>query len=76
MLRRGDLRLIERNGQDLMLAVVADVAGAEQPVVGGLVLQIERPVLRVRQLVVDVIAAEQERTKAVARGIICPISVC
>ena len=57
-------------GKHLMQAVVADIAGAEQPTVGRLVLKIEGPVLRVGQLVVDVVAAKQERSEQIAAGII------
>ena len=69
VLRGGEQRLVERNRQDLVLAVIADVAGAEQPVLD-LVLQIESPVFRVRQLVVDVVAAEHEWAERVAGGIL------
>jgi hypothetical protein len=46
-----------------MNTVIANIADAEQPVISRLVLQIERPILGIRQLVVDVIAAEKEWTK-------------
>ncbi len=49
-----------------MVAMVADIPGIEQPAVGGLILKIECPVLRVRQFVVDVVAAKQERPKQIA----------
>ncbi len=61
-------RLIERNGNDLMLAMIADIGGAEEPAVGGLILKIESPVLRVRELVVDIVTAEQERPEQVSGG--------
>ena len=55
--------LVEGNGQNFVQAVVAHIADIEQPVVGRLVLEVEGPVLGVRQLVVDIVAAEQERAK-------------
>ena len=45
-----------------MGAVIADITDLEQPGVGGLKLQVECPVLCVRQFVVDVVTAIQERT--------------
>src|ERR1700722_3860461 len=51
-----------------MSAVVAHISDVEKPVVGGLILQIESPVLHVRQFVVDVIASKQKRSKEIARG--------
>src|SRR5580658_5707180 len=49
-----------------MVAMVAHISEVEQPGAGWLILDIERPVLRVRQFVVDVITAKQERAIEVA----------
>src|ERR1039458_3532076 len=54
----GDAGLVERNGQHLIAAVVADVAQAEEPRIKSLVLQIETPVGGVREAIVGVVAAE------------------
>src|ERR1700722_4537586 len=70
------LRLVEWNGQHFVLAVIANIARAQQPIVRRLVLQIERPVFGVRQLVVDIVAAEQERTEPVSRRIRARFSLC
>ncbi len=67
MLRSGDECLVERNRQDLMRTVVADITRAEQPTVRRLILEIEGPVRRVGEFIVDVIAAEQERAEQVTR---------
>src|SRR5580658_2170981 len=75
MRRGGEQRLIERNGQDLMLAVVAHIANAEQPAVAGLILKIESPVLRVGELVVDIVAAEHEWAEQIPGGIITIFSL-
>ena len=70
MLRGGDERLVKWNRQDLMHTVVANVAYAQQPVIGRRVLNVEGPVLRVGQLVVDVVAAEKERSEQIAAWIV------
>src|ERR1700756_4481261 len=49
-----------------MGTVIADITGLEDPVVGGLILKVERPVLRIRQFVMDIITAKQERTVKIA----------
>ena len=64
--RSGDERLVERNRQHQMVAMVAYIPGIEQPAAGGLILKIECPVLRVRQFVVDVVTAKQERPIQIA----------
>ena len=49
--------------------MIADIADAEQPAIRRLILDVEGPVLRVGQLVVDVVAAEQEGSEQIARRI-------
>src|SRR5579862_2760281 len=68
MRRCGDERLVEGNGQYQMGAVIADVTGLEDPGVVQLILQVKRPVLRIRQFVIDVVTAKQERTIKIAGG--------
>ena len=70
VLRRGDLRLIEGNRENFMQTVVADIPGAEEPTVSWLVLKIESPVLRIGQLVVNIVDAKQERPEWVAGWVI------
>ena len=38
--------------------MITYVTSAEQPTVGGLVLQVERPILGIGQLVINIVAAE------------------
>src|SRR5579863_2024992 len=51
-----------------MSTVIAHVPSLEHPVIRRLVLQVEGPVLCVRQFVVDVITAIEKRTKKIAGG--------
>ena len=64
--RRGDEWLVEGNGQHQMGTVIADVTDLEHPAVGGLKLKVEGPVLRVRQFVIDIVTAKQERAIKIA----------
>ena len=66
MLRRCNLRLVKGNGQNLMCTVVADVPDIDEPAIPRLILNVEAPVLGVRQLVVLIVAGEQERPGEVA----------
>src|ERR1700722_17638717 len=49
-----------------MGSVIADISDLEHPAVGGLKLKVEGPVLRVRQFVMDIVTARQERAKKIA----------
>src|SRR5579875_362481 len=53
-------RLIERNRQDFMNAVVADIGDCGYEIVSGLPLQVQTPVLGIGQCVPRVVTAEQE----------------
>ena len=64
--RCGDEWLVEGNGQHQMGAVIADITDLEHPGVGGLKLKVECPVLRIRQFVIDIVTAKQERTIKIA----------
>src|SRR5271167_4283558 len=59
-----------------MVAVVAYVAHIEQPSAGGLILQIECPVLGVRKLVMNVVPAKQERPIKIPRRPASRITAC
>src|SRR5579863_7889071 len=63
----GNEWLVEGNGKHQMRAVTADITGLDDPAVGGLKLKVERPVLHIRQFVVDIVAAKQKRTKKITR---------
>src|ERR1035438_133512 len=69
-LRRGQQRLIERNRQYFVYAMIADVSDAEEPVIGRLILNVECPIDGVGQLVVGIVAAQQERSEQVARRVV------
>src|SRR6202041_121201 len=58
--RRRDTGLVERNRHQFMHAVIADISQRQKQRVNWLPLNIEAPILRVRQLVVRIIAAKQK----------------
>ena len=45
-----------------MFAAVADIADIDRHVVSGLPLHIEGPVFRIRQLVIDIVVADDDGT--------------
>ena len=49
-----------------MGTVIADVTDLEDPGVVQLILQVECPVLRIRQFVIDIVTAKEERTIKIA----------
>src|ERR1019366_1875229 len=49
-----------------MGTVITDITDLEHPGVRGLKLKVEGPVLRIRQFVVDIVTAKQERTVKIA----------
>ena len=57
---RGDLRLVEGHGDDLVAAEIAHVADLDHQIVARLVLDIEREVHAVGQLVGAVVDAESK----------------
>src|ERR1700733_466010 len=49
-----------------MGTVIANITDLEHPAVRGLKLKVEGPVLRIRQFVIDILAAIEERTVKIA----------
>src|ERR1700728_2978739 len=59
--RRGNLRLIERQGNDLMAAQIADVSNVDREVFAGLPLNVQCLIHRVGELAGAVVISEREQ---------------
>src|SRR5579871_3844894 len=65
---RGDARLVERNRNGFVNAVVSDVSQSDHKIVFRLPLEIEAPVFRVGQFVGGIVTSEQKRERVVRSG--------
>src|SRR5580692_10081875 len=69
MLRGGNLSLIEWKRDHFVRPVVSDVAHGEYECIAGLPLDVERPILGIRQNVSRIVTTENQRSTA--RQVVC-----